>query len=140
MQVKFFVPGKPQGKGRPRATARGKFVKMYTPSKTVTYESTIALFAKQAMAGKPPLDNPAIAKLWVYMPIPKSWSKKRKLAALSGETMPITKPDADNVVKAVFDAINNIVWIDDVQVVALSVFKKYSETPGVDVEINFLEG
>lgn len=136
--IKFFVPGKPQGKGRPRAVARGRFVRMYTPEKTVTYESTVALMAAQAMQGRPPSDKPALVSLDVGLPVPESWSKKRKKSALDGAIRP-KKPDLDNVIKAIFDAMNNIVWVDDVQVVYLISRKRYTEIPGVDVEVSFTE-
>ena len=40
--IYFVVPGQPIGKGRPRASTRGGFVRMYTDAKTVTYENAIA--------------------------------------------------------------------------------------------------
>ncbi|WP_298016716.1 RusA family crossover junction endodeoxyribonuclease [uncultured Castellaniella sp.] len=134
--VQFFVPGKPQGKGRPRAVARGKFVRMYTPEKTASYESTVALAASQAMAGRPPIEGPVVATLFIALPIPTSWSKKKQAQALADELLPITKPDSDNVVKAVFDAINGVVWADDTQVVDHTAKKRYRGRPGVSVTIS----
>jgi Holliday junction resolvase RusA-like endonuclease len=49
--------------------------------------------------------------------------------------MPTTKPDADNVVKAVFDGLNGVAFRDDVQVVDLRVRKRYSATPAVRVQL-----
>lgn len=134
--VQFFVPGKPQGKGRPRAVARGKFVRMYTPEKTASYESTVALAASQAMAGRPPIEGPVVATLFIALPIPASWSKKKQAQAVADQLLPVTKPDADNTVKAVFDAINGVVWADDTQVVDLLVRKRYRARPGVSVTIS----
>lgn len=134
--VRFFVPGKPQGKGRPRAAARGKFVRMYTPEKTASYESTIALAASQAMAGRPPIEGPVVASIFIALPVPASWSKKKQAQALADQLLPITKPDSDNVVKAVFDAINGVVWGDDTQVVDHVARKRYRARPGVSVTIS----
>ena len=53
MAVEFFVPGQPVGKGRPRATVRAGRARLYTPAKTEKYEARVALFAQQAMAGRP---------------------------------------------------------------------------------------
>lgn len=134
--VQFFVPGKPQGKGRPRAVARGKFVRMYTPAKTATYESTVALAASQAMAGREPFTGPVEALMTMVLPVPSSWSRRKQADATAGLVVPTTKPDMDNVVKAVFDAVNGIVWTDDVQVVGLRVRKVYGATPGVQVIVS----
>jgi Holliday junction resolvase RusA-like endonuclease len=78
---------------------------------------------------------PVALSLIVLHPIPKSWSKRRQEAALAGTERPTTKPDADNVAKVVADACNGVVWVDDAQVVELSVSKRYSSTPGVMVEV-----
>lgn len=131
--VHFFVPGKPQGKGRPRAVARGKFVRMYTPEKTASYESTVALAASQAMAGRALFAGAVSVVMQIALPIPASWSKKKQAQAAADQLLPTTKPDADNTVKAVFDAINGVVWGDDTQVVDLLVRKRYHARPGVSV-------
>ena len=39
----FTVPGKIVGKGSPRITTQGKFVRAYTPKKTRDYEQKIAM-------------------------------------------------------------------------------------------------
>lgn len=129
--IRFFVPGKPQGKGRPRAAKRGKFVRMYTPEATVNYESTVRLFASQAMAGRPPMTGPMMVVMSIMLPIPASWSKRKRAQAIAGQVLPTTKPDTDNVIKAVYDAINGVVWVDDVQVVDEHTTKRYGVQPGV---------
>lgn len=133
--IEFTIPGIPVGKGRPRAARRGKHITMYTPAKTVSYESTVALFASQAMGARSPLNGPVSADLIISLPVPASWSKKRTQAALSGLEHPAKKPDADNVIKGIFDGMNGIVWVDDVQVVALTAIKQYAQVPGVQVRI-----
>ena len=42
-EIKFTIPGPPQGKGRPRFSRRGKFVTTFTPDKTVLYENLIRM-------------------------------------------------------------------------------------------------
>lgn len=134
--VRFTVPGKPVGKGRPRAATRGAHITLYTPKTTATYESTVALAASQAMAGRPLIEGPTEVLMTMVLPVPKSWSKRKQADALAGQLMPTTKPDMDNVVKAIFDAVNGIVWTDDVQVVGLRVRKVYGATPGVQVIVS----
>ncbi|KDC15366.1 RusA family crossover junction endodeoxyribonuclease [Bordetella bronchiseptica] len=133
--LKFDVPGVPVGKGRPRAAKAGKHITLYTPEKTAAYESTVALTARQAMAGNQLIDGPVSAVLDIRLPVPQSWSKRKQAAALGGTELPTKKPDADNVIKVIFDAINGVVWHDDTQVVDIVVRKRYAAVPGVAVEI-----
>jgi Holliday junction resolvase RusA-like endonuclease len=139
MTINFHIPGQPVGKGRPRIGKVGAHARMFTPSKTVSYESTVALFAAQAMAGRPLLTGPVNLQMRVDFAIPASWSMKKQRAAEAGLILPKVKPDADNVIKAVCDAINGVVWVDDVQVVDLTLKKRYSVQPGVAVRIDELE-
>lgn len=46
-RVIFEVPGKPQGKGRPRASVVGGHARMYTPAGTASYENKIMLCYQQ---------------------------------------------------------------------------------------------
>lgn len=134
--VRFTVPGVPVGKGRPKVSTRGgKFARMYTPEKTASYESLVALAARQAMAGMPLFDGPVEVVMAILLPVPASWSKKKQAEALRGVLLPTKKPDADNVVKAIFDGINGVVWHDDVQVCGLLMVKRYAAVPGVHVRI-----
>lgn len=134
--LKFTVPGAPIGKGRPRVTTRGgKFATMYTPEKTVNYEGLVAHSAKVAMAGMPLMDGPASVRLDIVCQVPASWSQKKRAQALAGQVYPTTKPDIDNVEKAIFDGLNGVVWRDDVQVVDVAKRKRYGDTPGVSVTI-----
>lgn len=132
--VTFTVPGKPVGKGRAKAARRGNFVQMYTPEKTVNYESLVALSAQQEMIGAP-LTGPVAVELDIRLAIPKSYSKKKRSAALNGVLMPTKKPDIDNIEKSIFDGMNGVVWVDDVQVVDVSKRKRYSDMPGVTVTV-----
>ena len=133
--IAFTVPGQPQGKGRPRIGRDGPHARMFTPQKTVAYEGLIARAAHQVMAGRPMLDDAVAVTLALHCQVPASWSGKKQRLALAGEVMPTTKPDADNVVKAVFDGLNGVLWRDDVQVVDLQVRKRYSATPCVYIEV-----
>lgn len=132
--IAFVIPGQPQGKGRPRVGRVGGAARMFTPAKTVAYEGLIAHAAQQAMAGRPMLEGPVAVELELQCQVPASWSKRKQAAALAGEVLPTTKPDIDNVVKAVFDGCNGVLWRDDVQAYRLTVAKRYSATPCVAVK------
>lgn len=138
--VSFTVPGQPVGKGRPRASRSERGVRMHTPEKTVRYENLVATAAHGAMRGAEPLEGACSVVMDIRLMVPMSWSAKKRQQALDGQILPTKKPDADNVIKAVFDALNGIVWQDDVQVVQLQASKRYSATPGVAVVIKPMEG
>ncbi|MNJ17889.1 Endodeoxyribonuclease RusA [compost metagenome] len=138
--VSFVVPGEPQGKGRPRIGKVGNHARMFTPTKTVAYEGLVALAAQDVMQGRELLQGAVMVEMKIFVSIPQSMSKKRKAQALAGQIFPTKKPDVDNVEKAIFDAINGVVWKDDVQVVDVFKRKRYGETPGVLVRIVPLEG
>lgn len=132
--IALTIPGQPQGKGRPRVGSFSGHARMFTPAKTVAYEGLIAHAAHQAMAGRPMLDGPLAVNLFLDCQVPASWSAKKQRAALAGELMPTTKPDADNVLKAVLDGCNGVLWRDDVQVVDVRVRKRYAAAPCVRME------
>jgi Holliday junction resolvase RusA-like endonuclease len=131
----FTIPGNPVGKGRARVSRRGGFARLYTPEKTANYESLVAMAGQQAMAGRPVIEGAVTVNMRIAVQIPASWSKKKQAAALAGQVYPTTKPDIDNVEKAIFDGLNGVVWKDDVQVVSVVKSKWYGDVPGVEVSI-----
>ena len=137
--AEFVVPGPPVGKGRPRIGRVAGHARMFTPEKTMAYESLVRHCAALAMAGRTPVDAACRVDMTVTMAIPASWPKKRQQQAASGAVFPTTKPDADNVLKAVCDAINGVVWRDDVQAVEVRVGKRYGAVPQVQVAISTME-
>ena len=138
--VSFVVPGEAVGKGRPRVSTIGGHARMFTPQKTANYETLIAMAAQQAMAGRELIGGPVLIEMKILVSVAASWSKKKTAEALAGDVMPTKKPDADNVLKAICDGINGIVFKDDVQVVNVSLSKRFSETPGVSVRVVPLVG
>lgn len=133
--IRITIPGQPQGKGRPRIGKVGKHARMFTPQKTVAYEGLIAHEGRIAMGERAPLDGPVAVIVDMACQVPASWSKKKAAQALAGQIHPTTKPDQDNVLKALFDGLNGVTWRDDVQVVEIVSRKRYAETPGLHVEI-----
>lgn len=74
-----------------------------------------------------------------YYKIPKSASKKKAYEMSSGKIVPTKKPDIDNIIKIVADALNGIAYYDDKQIISVYAKKAYSETPGVNVRIRIIE-
>ena len=134
--IQFSVPGEPRGKGRPRAVIRGAHAGVYTDSKTVAYESLIALASKQAMTGREPFDGPVRVDLAIWMSVPASASRKRQEAMLADQITPTKKPDCNNVLAAAQDGMNGIVYGDDKQVVSLVVHKRYTREPRLEIQVS----
>ena len=125
----FTVPGVPQGKGRPRVTRNGAF----TPKKTRDYEKKVR-DCYIAQGGQMfPDDTPLFASITAIFPIPSSLSKKRR--ALFNGKRHCKKPDADNVAKAILDALNGVAYRDDSAVSSLLVDKSYGDASRVTVSI-----
>ena len=133
--IEITIPGTPTAKGRARAMRMGKTgIRMYTPAKTASYESACALAAKLAMKSRAPLQGPLFVTFELHMPIPASLSL-RKQVALVGRPHE-KRPDVSNVIKAVEDALNGVVWHDDSQITHLTAQKVYSLEPKVVVRVS----
>jgi Holliday junction resolvase RusA-like endonuclease len=150
--IRFTVPGAPVGKGRHRSQplmrggkpvigAGGRpIVTSHTPEKTVAYEGLVAHEGRIAMRGRSLIAGPVEMMLHIACAVPKSASKRARADMLAGRIRPTKKPDTSNVLKAIEDGLNGVVWVDDVQVVEHVISKRYAEVPGVTVEIEELEG
>jgi Holliday junction resolvase RusA-like endonuclease len=119
--VTFVIPDKAEGKDRARSTRTGHH---YTTNKTRSYEDKVGWLAKQAWAGEPSL-KPMEIRIQVYVEPPKSWSKKRRAKAIFFDTPYLSKPDNDNIEKAIWDAMRGIVYKDDSQIYNNSCRKFY---------------
>lgn len=130
--VTVIIPGDPQGKARPRFNGRSG---VYTPAKTAAYEEMIGILAKSSMRGKPVLTGALHIDLRAVMPIPKGWSKDKRNAAILGDIRPTSKPDIDNIIKAVSDGMNRIVYADDAAIASINASKVYGLNPFVAVTV-----
>ena len=81
------------------------------------------------MGDRPPLSDPVCLSALVELPIPASWSKRRRASAIVGDIRPTSRPDVDNFLKSAMDAINGIVVADDSLVVEVTVKKKFGVDP-----------
>lgn len=141
----FCVPvAQPRQRHRIVEAGGRAFAQNYTPEKhpVQAFKAAVQTAAKAAMDAQLPctalLDGPLHLRLVLLFPRPKSMVWKTK-------PMPrwwhITRPDGDNCLKAVKDALNGLCWRDDAQVAGIEVTKLYAagtETPGVEIQIREL--
>lgn len=147
-EISFTIYGTPIGKGRPKFSKVGNFVRTYTDNKTMSYENkVISAFKEQQKNTDFEMLKPnerVIASIVAYYQMPKScyvYHKKTNSLDLtkkgekmvSGKTRPLLKPDLDNIAKVCLDALNGVAYYDDSQVIRLVVEKYYSEEPKVEI-------
>ena len=134
MEVKFTVFGEPKGKGRPRFNTRTGHA--ITPKDTVNYETLVHMeYLNQCGKARFPDDAMLDMRIKAYYSIPQSKSKKKKELMRAGVIRPTKKPDMDNCIKIIADALNKIAYHDDTQIVDCQVRKFYSDDPRVEVRI-----
>jgi len=141
----FSILGKPIPQKRHRHTSTGKFVRTYDPSK-----DDKAAFLKKCLLQRDPLEyrwiKPLEHKGYVEifidfcMPIPKSTSKKKTAEILEWITYHSKRPDIDNLIKFVLDALSGHFWNDDAVVAKITASKIYDECPRTDFEIIYRGG
>lgn len=131
----FTIPTAPQGKARARTFYNSRMGKMQsiTPEKTRSYEDLVR-YCFQSEGGKF-TDKPVMVKIKAYFKFPSAMPKKVKLQALAGLVVPTVKPDADNIEKIIFDALNGFAYKDDTQIAENHTVKLFSDEPRVEVEI-----
>ena len=133
MKYEFEVIGKINGKARPRLNMYTG--KVYTPTNTKDYENLIGEYFKIKYHRNEILKGRIKVTIVAYFAVPKSTSKKDRENMLLGNISPTKKPDIDNIVKIVLDALNKYVFEDDNQITKLDVEKVYAEEEKVYVAI-----
>jgi Holliday junction resolvase RusA-like endonuclease len=117
----IYVPGVPVG--WQRSGGNGK--RRYTEPKTRAKEAEIAAYATCALIGRQPFTGAVRVEIIAWMPVPESWSAKKKAMAIEGKIRPTAKPDGDNVLKLALDALNGVAWKDDAAVVDMACSKRF---------------
>lgn len=95
MSITITLAGEPVAKGRPRFAKRGNHMQVYTPAKTLAYESELRDQAKIVMLaeGVKPFTGPVAVEMLAQVEPPASWSMKKQRQARLGEIQPTSRPD-----------------------------------------------
>jgi Holliday junction resolvase RusA-like endonuclease len=163
MRLSFFVPGKPKAQGSMAAFALppvvkairalassgrwdavygviNKYIVVKQNDKVKAWRNVVSAVAKKAMNGQRPIEGPVWIKTVFHLKRPKNHYRTGKFSHLlrdDAPKYPINKGtgDADKHLRSVLDALTDIVYVDDCQVVYPVSPKIYAETEGVHVTL-----
>lgn len=113
--ILFTVPVDPLPQPRPKFS-RGR---VYQPRRIIDYKEQVQLAALQAMSGKKIFDSAVEVSLKLY----------RKFSATSRNF-----GDCDNLAKSICDALRGIVYVDDAQIVKITI-EKFTDKANPRAEI-----
>ena len=133
MFYEFEVPGKIRGKARPKVNTYT--LRAYTPQETKDYEDLIQQYFIIKYPKYIPFEGRVLVKITACFPILKNTSKKNLSLMLANKISPTKKPDIDNIVKIVLDALNKIAFKDDNQITKLDVEKIYCTEEKVVIRV-----
>jgi Holliday junction resolvase RusA-like endonuclease len=147
----FFVAGTPKATPRVKACRFGQGSRVYTPKTADDWKYCVqqaALKEKSIFFGDrtPFAEGPVELELNFFLARPKSHFNKKGLKP-KAPTYSESKPDNDNLMKCIMDALTNAsLWRDDAQVAVSIVRKQYMtdsadsiQRQGCRISINSLE-
>lgn len=130
--ISLTIYGDPVPAGRPRFTRMGH---AYDPKKSRDYKQIVALEAKKQYRGPLIEDVPLEVYIAAYRENQKQTSKIERVRREHKQSVPLKKPDTDNYVKSILDALTGVIWKDDNIIYHIDAYKFYSETPRIEVVI-----
>ena len=142
-RIEFFVPGKaaPGGSKTPGRTKAGKAYLRPASERTKPWMQTVAAYAKKAYRG-PLLDGPLCLRMRFYQARPKSHygtGRNARVLKANAPIWPTGPPDLTKLVRAAEDALTDIIFVDDSQVISQLTDKCYVSPehpePGVVISV-----
>ena len=136
-RILMTLYGNPVAQGRPRFSRQGGFVKTYDPIKSKAYKALLILELQPLLAkpGFRQFENPCRVHLLICRAIPSGFSQKKRKEAIEAKIRPTTRPDTDNYIKGILDALNGTVLKDDSIVCEINAGKIYSDKPRIEVMV-----
>ena len=119
--IHLIVDLKAVPKARPRFTRSGH---VYTSQATKVFESHLRSIAAKSIA------NPLSGAVHVGVVFNIKKAKSSKLER------PTKRPDLDNLLKSVLDALNGVAYNDDSQILEIFTEKKFSENDSIEITVN----
>lgn len=134
--MQFTVPSVPVAQPRHRHSTINGMHRTYIKSEHPVHAFKAAVqIAFREACKEPPLDGPVLLIVIFVLPRPKKYFRKKDE---EGRIWCTAKPDMDNLVKSLKDALKNMAWRDDAQVCVTTQWKQYAsktEQPCVEVSI-----
>jgi Holliday junction resolvase RusA-like endonuclease len=122
MRFDIVIQTKPIPQARPRFYIRHRglkaFIGAYDPKKSKNFKEVVAWHAKikaMEVGLKEPCQDPIALEIVFQMGKP------------NGSRYHTKRPDLDNLVKSVKDALTGIIWKDDAQIIRLTAEKRYGQ-------------
>lgn len=131
-RLNFWVPGLPKAQPRARAARIGNSARMYTPKVADAWKASVAVEFQRTGAQLIP-DGPLEVVMTCHLPRPKAHYRTGKHAGELKASAPAyssSKPDFDNIGKAICDALTGLAWRDDAQIAIGTVIKRYAGIGG----------
>jgi len=122
----FEIDMQPIPKGRPRITHRGH---VYTPKKTKDAEGFMQLRLAEQMGDQELLTGPLRARICFFIERPVSHFTSKGNLKKGAPRMPTSKRvgDIDNLIKAILDSGNQVIWEDDSLICDITSMKRYCD-------------
>lgn len=130
MRIVLRIAGKSQGKARPKFDPRSR--RAITPKSNIISENDVRQIWREA--GEPRFENKPPLRMLVCISVPRPnthFNSKGELNKKGREMHRPSnkKPDTDNAIKLVMDALNSRAYQDDVQIVEHAVVRDWGEWP-----------
>lgn len=132
----FEIIGKPVPQIQTRFRKCGNKIFTWDPSKA---NKEYIQIQSRPYAPSTPLLGPIQLDLTFYLPVPKSTTITKTRQMLNGIIHHTKTPDIDNLSYIVTNALKDIFYHDDSQVIDLYLHKRYGETPKTVVKITAIE-
>lgn len=117
--LKIVIPGRPVPKERPRLSAAGRKIYIYTPKETSEYEKRVSLAALTAANGKAFLKNVSVEI--------KLFFQDRRFG------------DLDNYAKSILDGLQGVIFENDKQVARLSIERYIDKNERAEIYIGEID-
>lgn len=134
-EFELYIGGEPVAQERPRFTTVNGHAQAIDPSKSRAFKQLVARMAREKMDHRPFMEGPLRLYLTVTRVPAKSWPKYRRKNAMELHEGITFKPDLDNYVKIVLDALNGVVFADDSCVVRICASKRWAEYQGMLIRV-----
>jgi Holliday junction resolvase RusA-like endonuclease len=138
--LEFFLAAAPKQKGNSKLIFRTGYrgsgpTRVASNPKDKAAELRLVAMARTYRPLRP-LEGPLRLSVAFVLPIPPSWSGRKRAEALAGVLQPTGRPDRGNLLKLLEDALQAAgFYVNDAQIVGGEVAKRYGDPPGYRIQL-----